>query len=73
MYMYTYTHTQNAAATLVVVPAALTLCEILDLETTPFIVSIACFANLGGCTLAFSDFPNLLITNGIKGITFGDW
>ncbi len=62
----------NITTIILIAPVTILICEILGLESRPFLFSEAVFSNLGGVATMIGDPPNIIIASA-SGFTFNDF
>jgi Na+/H+ antiporter NhaD/arsenite permease-like protein len=58
---------------MVMIPAAFTVCRMLDMDFAPFVVFTALGGNIGGLYLVIGDPKNLIVANNVSSIAFADF
>ena len=62
----------NITTIILIAPVTILICEILGLESRPFLFTEAMFSNLGGVATMVGDPPNIIIASA-SGFTFNDF
>jgi Na+/H+ antiporter NhaD/arsenite permease-like protein len=62
----------NITTIILIAPVTILICEILGLESRPFLMSEAVFSNLGGVATMVGDPPNIIIASA-SGFVFNDF
>jgi len=62
----------NITTIILIAPVTILICEILGLESRPFLFSEAVFSNLGGVATMIGDPPNIIIASA-SGFNFNDF
>jgi Na+/H+ antiporter NhaD/arsenite permease-like protein len=62
----------NITTIILIAPVTILICEILGLESRPFLFTEAVFSNLGGVATMIGDPPNIIIASA-SGFTFNDF
>lgn len=62
----------NVTTVVLIAPVTILICEILGLESTPFLIALALLSNTGGVGTLVGDPPNILIGSA-AGLTFTDF
>lgn len=62
----------NITTIILIAPVTILICEILGLESRPFLISEAVFSNLGGVATMVGDPPNIIIASA-SGFVFNDF
>lgn len=62
----------NVTTVVLIAPVTILICEMLGLESTPFLIALALLSNTGGVGTLVGDPPNILIGSA-AGLTFTDF
>jgi Na+/H+ antiporter NhaD/arsenite permease-like protein len=62
----------NVTTVVLIAPVTILICEILDMNPAPFLISEALLSNTGGIATLVGDPPNVLIASA-SGLTFNDF
>jgi Na+/H+ antiporter NhaD/arsenite permease-like protein len=63
----------NVTTVLLIVPIILTLTSMLNVSSTPFLISIILFSNIGGTATLIGDPPNIMIGQAVEHLEFNDF